>query len=166
MKEEQFNVLKTMAEATSRMDLKMFAAKVNLTQSQTLEQFQELTKKGFLRAAGQGYGITEKGKMAIKALTPVPEEKGFQFYAAVNKPLGLTARTLEEFCTLTKQVSYDSLEFHLYRGDFKNWLKEVESDPVTAEEFDRLKESGFKGESLRKELWKILDTKYCIEEFS
>jgi hypothetical protein len=166
LKEEQFKVLKTMGEATSRMDLKMFAAKVDLTQSQTLEQFQELTKKGFLRAVGQGYGITEKGKMAIKALTPVPEEKSFQFYASVDKSLGLTARTLAEFCRLAKQVSYDSLEFHLDRGDFEKWLKEVQSDPVTAEEVDHLKESGLKGESLRKELWKILDTKYCIEEFS
>lgn len=155
-----------MSEATSRMDLKMFASKVNLTQNQTLEQFQELAKKGFLRAVGQGYGITEKGKMALKALTQVPEGKEFQYYAAVNKPLGVTARSLEEFCRLTKQVNYDSLEFHLYRGDFEKWLKEVQSDPVTAEEVDHLKESGFKGESLRKELWKILDTKYCIEEFS
>ncbi len=166
MKEDQLRVLKTMGEATSRMDLKMFAARVNLTQSQTLEQFQELTKKGFLQKVGHGYGITEKGKAALKALTPVPEEKAFHFYAAVNKPLGLTALTLEAFCRFTKQVSYDSLEFHLYRGDFEKWLKEVHNDPEIAKEVNLLRESGFKGEGLRKELWKILDTKYCIEDFS
>ena len=67
MKEEQFKVLKTMSEATSRMDLNMFAKKVNLTPNQTIQQIQELAKEGFLQKIGNGYGITEKGKAALKA---------------------------------------------------------------------------------------------------
>ena len=80
MKEEQFKVLKTICEATNRMDLNMFAQKVNLTPTQTIQQIQELAKKGFLRKVGGGYGIDEKGKALLKAFTPVPKEMGFNFF--------------------------------------------------------------------------------------
>ena len=39
LKEEQFKVLKTMSEATSRMDMNMFAKKVNLNPNQTYSKF-------------------------------------------------------------------------------------------------------------------------------
>ena len=97
LKEEQFKVLKTMSEATSRMDINMFAKKVNLTPNQTIQQIQELAKEGFLQKIGNGYGITEKGKAALKAFTAVPEDMGFHFYLGIDQPADLTAKTLEEF---------------------------------------------------------------------
>jgi predicted transcriptional regulator len=48
LKEEQFKVLKTIGEATTRMDLSMFAQKINLTPTETIHQIQELAKEGFL----------------------------------------------------------------------------------------------------------------------
>ena len=86
LKEEQFKVLKTMNEASNRMDLNMFAQKVNLSSNQTIQQMQELAKEGFLRKVGGGYGITEKGKAVLKAFTPVPKEMGFHFYYGINSP--------------------------------------------------------------------------------
>ena len=164
MKEEQFKVLKTMSEATSRMDLNMFAKKVNLNPNQTIQQIQELAKEGFLQRIGNGYGITEKGKAAIKAFTPVPEEMGFHFYYGINQPADLTSKTLEEFYKAIKQVSAGSLEFHLYRGDFENWLKEACKDATLANEIRGVKAAGLKGEDLRKELLEVLDAKYGIQE--
>src|SRR5208337_2534113 len=90
LKEEQFKVLKTMSEATSRMDLNMFAKKVNLSPNQTIQLIQELAKEGFLQRIGSGYGITIKGKAAFKVFTPVPEEMGFHFYFGINQPADLT----------------------------------------------------------------------------
>ena len=49
----------------------------------------------------------------------------FHFYFGIDQPADLTAKTLEEFYRAIKQVSAGSLEFHLYRGDFENWLKEA-----------------------------------------
>jgi DNA-binding Lrp family transcriptional regulator len=166
LKEDQFKVLKTMSEATSRMDLKMFAQKVNLSQNQTLEQIQELAKNGFLQKIGHGYGVAEKGKAALKAFTPVPNEKGFLFYSDIDKPLGLTALTMEEFYRLIKQVASGSLEFHLNRGDFEKWLSEVFNDMMIASEIERIRTTGLKGEDLRKELSNAIDSKYGIEELS
>ena len=68
MKEEQFKVLKTMSEATSRMDINMFAKKVNLNPNQTIQQVQNLAKEGFLQKVGNGFGITDKGKISIKSI--------------------------------------------------------------------------------------------------
>ena len=164
MKEEQFKVLKTMVEATGRMDLNMFAKKVNLNPSQTILQIQELAKEGFLQRIGNGYGITEKGKTAFKAFMPVLEEMSFHFYFGINQPTDLTAKTLQEFYMAIKHVSAGSLEFHLYRGDFENWLKEACKEPELAKEIGGVKAAGLKGEELRAELLKVLDAKYRIQE--
>ena len=164
MKEEQFKVLKTMIEATSRMDLNSFAQRVNLTPNQTIQQIQELAKEGFLQKIGGGYGITEKGKAALKAYAPVPQDMGFHFYSGIDQPTNLTSQTLTEFFKIIKQVNVDSLEFHLYRGDFENWIKEACQDPKLANEIGEIKNDDLKGEELRVKLLKLLDTKYSIQE--
>ena len=164
MKEEQIRILKTMNEATTRMDLNMFAHMVNLSTNQTIAQIQELAQAEFLRKVGNGYGLTEKGKATLKVFTPVSSETGFNFYVDIGEPLGFTAQTLEEFYRLIKQVCSDSLEFHLYRGDFEKWLGEVLKDSELAEEIGSLKMTELKGEDLRKALLKAIDTKYGIGE--
>ena len=164
MKEEQIKILKTMNEATNRMDLNMFAHMVNLNTNQAMAQVQELAKAGFLRKIGSGYGVTEKGKAALKVFTPVSSEMGFHFYFSIGQPTGFTAQTLEEFYRFIKQVSADSLEFHLYRGDFENWLRDVLKDSDLAEAIGNLKTDELKGEDLRKELLKVIDAKCGIEE--
>ena len=88
MKEEHIKILKTMNEATNRMDINMFAQAVNLTPNQTIAQVQELAREGFLRKVGGGFGLTEKGKNALKAYAPVLPEMAFNFYVGMDKPLG------------------------------------------------------------------------------
>ena len=110
-----------------------------------MQQIQELAKEGFLQKVGGGYGITEKGKSALKVFTPVPEEMGFHFYFGIDQPSDLTSKTLAEFYSEIRQVSVGSLEFHLYRGDFENWLKEACKDPELADEVGGVKAAGLKG---------------------
>ena len=163
MKEEQLKVLKTMSEATNRMDLNVFAQKVNLTPNQTIQQVQELAKKGFLKKVGSGYGMTEKGRTALKAFTTVPDGMGFRFYLAIGQPTDLTAQSLEEFNRVIKQVSVGSLEFHLYRGDFEKWLKETVKNPELANEIEKIQDMDLKGEELRAEILKLLNTQIPLE---
>ncbi len=153
-----------MNEATNRMDLNMFAQAVDLTPNQAITEVQELAKEGFLRKVGAGFGLTEKGKNIVKAYLPVSMEWGFNFYVDVDKPLGFSAKSLDEFYRLIKQVIPDSLEFHLYRGDFEKWLKEVCKDEDLAKAFEISKEEDLKGDELRKALLKALDAKYGIGE--
>ncbi len=164
MKEQQFKVLKTMSEATGRMDLNMFAKKANLTPTETIQQFQELAKEGFLQRNERGFSVSEKGKEALKALTAVPIGMSFHFYFGVNQPSEFKANTLREFYLAIQQINAGSLEFHLYRGDFENWLKEAYKEPELAKEIGGVKATGLKGEELRTEMLKILNTKYGIQE--
>ena len=132
------------------MDMNMFAQAVNLTPNQTLMEIQELAKEGFLRKVGGGFGLTEKGRNAIKIFSIVSSEMSFLFYVDVDKPMGFNARSIEEFYRFIKQIVVDSLEFHLYRGDFENWLRDVCRDSELAETFGALKIEDLKGEDLRK----------------
>jgi DNA-binding Lrp family transcriptional regulator len=145
------------------MDLNMFARKVDLTPDQTIHIIQELAKEGFLQKVGGGYGITQKGKTALKAFTLVPKDTGFHFYYGINQPSDFTAESLEQFYRFIKQISAESLEFHLYRGDFESWLKEACKDPELASAFGGVKAADLRGEELRKELLRVLDAKYGIE---
>ncbi len=164
MKEEQIRVLKTISQATNRMDINTFAHAVNLTPNQAMATLQDLAKEGFLRRVGNGYGLTAKGKNLLKATAQVPAEFAFNFYLGVDKPLGLTAQSLAEFYVLTSQVGSDSLDFHLYRGDFERWISEVCKDTTLSEAFSGLKASGLKGEELRQAILEAIDAKYDIGE--
>lgn len=164
MKEEQFKVLKALSEATSRMDINMFAKKVNLDPNQTIQKVQELAKEGFLQKVGSGFGITVKGRTALKAFILVPEGMGFHFYNGIDQPTNIEAKTLREFYEHVKKVSVDSLEFHIYRGDFENWLKDACNESEFAQEVGVVKDADLKGEELRAELLKVLDAKYGIQD--
>ena len=162
MKEEQIKILKTMNEATSRMDMNMFAQIVNLSPNQAIAEIQELAREGFLRKVGGGFGLTEKGKNVLKAFAPVSVDMDFHFFVGVDKPLGFSAKSLDEFYRFIKQVVTDSLEFHLHRGDFENWIRDVVNDAQLADDVGGLKTAELKGEDLRKALLKAIDTRYGI----
>ena len=164
MEEEQVKVLIALSEVTNRMDLNVFSKKVNLNPAEAIQQIQQLAREGFLQKVGNGFGITEKGRTALKALATVPEEMAFEFYYSIDHPSGISVDTLEDFYIVIKQINVESLEFHLYRGDFETWLKEAVKDQQLAYDFGTVRAFGLKGEELRAELLRALDEDYSIQE--
>jgi hypothetical protein len=162
VKESQLRVLKIMSEATARMDLVMFSQAVNLNQDEIMDAFQQLATMGFLRKVGSGYSLTEKGRNANKIIIQVPEGKEFNFFVGVGKPLGFSAHSLEEFYRLVKQVTSDSLEFHLYRGDFENWIRDVIGDRQLPLDISGVRGAELKGEDIRKRILNAIDLRYGI----
>jgi len=158
--EEQLKVLKVMNEVTSRIDLNGFARMVGLNPHQTIERVQELVNAGLVKKGGGGYGITEKGKAILKAIAPLPKDAAFHFYTAIGQPTGFSAESLKDFYEIVKRVAVESLEFHLYRGDFENWIKAVFKDAALADELANLKASKLKGEDLRQGILKAIAAKY------
>lgn len=161
LKDEQLRILKAMHEATTRMDFNTFAQVVNLEPDQAMAEMQLLAKEGFLQRNGKGFRVTEKGKNALKITQTYPD-RAFQFYVDVDKPLGIGAQSMEEFYRQIRQVCSDSLDFHLYRGDFQNWINEVLGDSELADEVGNLKELKLNGEELRKDLIKTIDARYGV----
>jgi predicted transcriptional regulator len=158
--EEQLKVLKVMNEVTSRIDMNTFARMVGLNPHQTIERVQELVNAGLVRKADSGYGITEKGKAILQAFTPVPKDAAFHFYTAIGQPTGFSAESLKDFYEIVKRVAVESLEFHLYREDFENWIKTVFKDAALADELANMKNSQLKGKDLRKEILKAIAAKF------
>ena len=158
--EEQLKVLKVMSEVTRRIDMNTFAQMVGLNPSQTVERMQDLVNSGFIRKLSGGYGITEKGKAVLKAITPVPKDKAFHFYTRFGQPTGFSAESLKDFYEIVKRVAAESLDFHLYRGDFENWIENALRDSVLADELANLKIERLKGEELRQEILKVIVARY------
>lgn len=161
--EQRLKVLKAMSEVTGHMDMKQFAQTVGLAPSKTIEQVHELAKTGFVKKIGSGYGITEKGKNALKAVAPVAAGEEFQFYKGIDQPTGLCATCIKDFYDSVTKTDVASLEFHFYRGDFENWIRTAINDAAFADELVQMKKTELKGENLRKELAKAAKERYSIE---
>lgn len=160
MIEEQLKVLKAMSEVTSRIDMNGFAQMVGLNLNQTIEHMQELVNAGLIKKVGSGYGITEKGRTLLKAITPVPKDMAFHFYMTLGQPTGFSAESLKDFYEIVKRVTVESLEFHLYREDFENWIKAVFKDAALADALANLRGSQLKGEDLRQGILKAIAAKF------
>jgi predicted transcriptional regulator len=164
--EVRLKVLKVMDEATNRMDLNEFARMVGLTPNQTITHVQELVKTGLVRKLGSGYGITEKGRTLLKASATVPKDMEFNFHTGIGQSTGFSARNLKDFYELSKRVAAASLEFHLYRGDFENWIRTAFKDEAFAGELANMKKAQLMGENLRKEIIKATEVRYGFNKLS
>lgn len=162
MMDEQLKVLKVMSEVTSRVDMNSFAQMVGLNIEETMQRMQDLASAGFIRRINGGYSITEKGRALLKAITPVPKELAFHFYTGIGQPTGFSAESLKDFYEIIKRVATASLEFHLYREDFENWIKTVFKDAPLAEAIANLRASQLKGEELRQEILKTIVSKFNL----
>ncbi len=68
----------------------------------------------------------------VKILRTVGDNEAFNFYEAVGKPTGETARNLTDFLEKVKSVKLESLVFHLQRKDFQNWIEKTLGDSKLA----------------------------------
>jgi len=164
MKEESLKVLKVMNGVTTKTDLNGFARMVGLSPTETIEHMQELLKIGLVRKAGSGYGITEKGRNALRAFVPVEKGKEFHFYNDIDQPNGFHAENILSFYEILKIAPVASLEFHLYREDFENWIREEFEDSILINELARIRSDELKGEDLRNEILLAFGRRYCISE--
>ena len=90
-------------------------------------------------------------EVAIDILRKVSEEKAFQFYESIDAPIGIAARSLEEFLDLLKSVKPSSVEFHMARGDIENWVRML-GDETLARQIGSLGSKGLPADELRKRL--------------
>lgn len=160
MAQYKLKILKVMNEITSKVSLKEFLDMIGLTSNQAMEHMQGLVEAGFLVKVGRGYSITEKGKIAIKELSPVTEGTEFHFYTGIGKFTGLSAKSLKDFVEVVRKVDSEALEFHVSRRDFENWMKAAFDDRQLADEIGKVRESKQEGENLRNEIIRATETRY------
>ncbi len=86
-------------------------------------------------------------------------EKAFHFYRDLDKPLNLSAFSLNDFCEKLAILPLESIEFHFHRGDFEAWIRDVIEDPELAKEIAKIKA---KGEDLRRKLIRLISERIRI----
>ncbi len=145
---------------TGSSDMNEFSKKTGLAPKVILQDMQALAKVGILKKVGSGYALTDKAKIALKGVTPVPWNMRFNFYISIDHPTGVSAGSVKEFRELAAKVNETSLEFHVARGDFENWFASSVGDPAFIEKLAEFKKKGLVGEDLRGALLKSLDARY------
>jgi uncharacterized protein DUF5752 len=93
--------------------------------------------------------------VASNVLRSVPPQNAFYFYRAIGAPTGAAARNLPDFLGVLNTIDLTSLQFHLGRGDFENWVKML-GDNTLAKQLAGLKEKKLRGEDLRLQLVDIV----------
>jgi hypothetical protein len=88
-------------------------------------------------------------------LRSVPPQNAFYFYRAIGAPTGAAARNLPDFLGIINTIDLASLQFHLGRGDFENWVKML-GDNTLAKQLADLKEKKVRGEDLRLQVVDIV----------
>ena len=81
---------------------------------------------------------------------------GFFFYSEEEKYTGYSAHNIEEFSEAIRSVSLQSIEFHLERKDFENWLNYI-SQKNLAQQFKAIRESMKTGDELRQIVIDLFD---------
>lgn len=85
---------------------------------------------------------------AVSILRSVPPQNAFYFYRGIGAPTGAAARNLSDFLGVLNTIDIASIQFHVGRGDFENWIKML-GDESLAKQISGLKEKRLRGEQLR-----------------
>ncbi|MBS7643995.1 helix-turn-helix domain-containing protein [Candidatus Bathyarchaeota archaeon] len=170
---QRARILRALEELAQPLSLKVIEEKAGLGRAQILGLLRGLIKAGYVQAVGKPakYLITEKGKeltiklanskdAAARILKYVAPHHAFHFYIAIGQSTGQAAKSLAEFCDFLKTIDVRSIEFHLPRGDFEKWIKEVLSDIELSAKIVEIKKLGLKGEELRKKLYETVKARY------
>ncbi|MDG7000620.1 MAG: hypothetical protein JRN15_16110 [Nitrososphaerota archaeon] len=75
------------------------------------------------RTASPSQSAAGTKELATKLISRVPTENGFYFYNSFGNPTGVVACSFGEFCDHLRSSSPESVQFHISRGDFENWIR-------------------------------------------
>ncbi len=90
-------------------------------------------------------------------LRKIEDEKAFYFYQDVNVYSGIKVNSLEDFAKALPTLAIEIIDFHLKRGDFEKWIREVLGDETLSNNIAKIREKGLTGEDARKQLIQIVN---------
>jgi hypothetical protein len=74
-----------------------------------------------------------------KILGTVVYDRAFFFYEDIGKPTGDFAVSLSDLCSKINNIDAKSLTFHMKRGDFENWIRDIITDTELSNRMRQLK---------------------------
>jgi len=149
------------------------ARQLGMKNQQAMMHLLNLKNMGYVSSPEKShYAITELGKEALglpkitkhqasQILHTKPPEEAFHFYGGIGQNLRIQANSLQDFCDKIQKIDARTIEFHMPRRDFENWLQHL-GDSELAKKMALLREQGGSGEELRKKIYEV--TLYRCEE--
>jgi hypothetical protein len=80
----------------------------------------------------------------------------FYFFTDVGHYTGLYAISLMDFLTKLRCLDTKSIDFHMKRADFQNWIRDIGGFTSLVRDLDQLMKRGLDGEALRVRLTTLL----------
>ncbi len=159
---ERLRIVQALHELDSAASIDRIAAEAGLSRGKVLGNLSRLCMDGLVNKREKFYSVTEKGRAILREAEPVPDDKAFYFYFGENKPTKHVARSLREFYDTVKTIDLGSLTFHMQRGDFEKWIRDVLEDKELAAEVAKLRLAGLSGDDLRSKLCESISSNYKI----
>jgi Family of unknown function (DUF5752) len=69
----------------------------------------------------------------VDTLRTVTPDKAFYFYTGIGQPTGVSSTSLSEFASAVKGIDSSSIRFHVERGDFESWFRNLGDKSLAAE---------------------------------
>jgi len=91
---------------------------------------------------------------------PLPAPKRFYFHDEGGRYLGRAAANLWEFRQALSEVPLKALQFHLIRGDYERWIRDVLRDEELSRRVRKLGGRNLDGEELRRALFETVANRY------
>jgi len=163
----KMDILRLLWQVGRPMHLKEISDRMNLKTRCVNMHILNLVKGGYVaKSNSRFYTLTDLGReilgfpridgaLARKILSEVPREKVFHFYSGIDKPLMIYSSSLGDFCEKIRYINLESIEFHVSRGDFENWIHFL-GDVELASRLRVIKESNLSGENLREEIFRVV----------
>ena len=96
--------------------------------------------------------------IGTNVLRTVPPQNAFFFFRAIGAPTGAAARSLPDFLGIVSTIDLASVQFHMTRGDFENWIKML-GDTTLAKQISDLSGKKLRGEELRVQLMDVVKSR-------
>jgi len=93
---------------------------------------------------------------------PLPTAKRFYFCDTAGRFIGITAASLAEFNDVLNDLPLLSLDYHLHRGDFERWVRNVLRDEDLAHRLRKIARWKLQGEEVRAEVVIAVGERYDI----
>jgi hypothetical protein len=113
------------------------------------------------KSANASRAATVPKELASKVLSAVPREHGFYFYSSMGNPTGTVACSFDEFCQIVKASPEESLEFHMTRGDFENWIRFL-GDLELANQIERLRAGSLPREQMMQTFVSAIEERHDL----
>lgn len=170
IKRKILEILREKGKPSTPLDI---ARQLGIKNQQAMMHLLNLKGMGYVSTSERNhYAITDLGKEALgiakltksqasQILNPVPHERAFHFYTGIGHYAGTSANSLIDFCDKIQKITPKSIEFHMHRKDFENWINNL-GDEDLAKKLAMIREQHLSEEELRKRIYET--TKNRCEE--